>query len=512
MALAVPFLFRPPRSTAQALLQVTLIIVAVALLCIPLADLQLHQVAPWHELGLIAEGVVTPHWQDPASLLEATGLTVAFALLAVTLAAPLGLLMAIYFHWRWLRITAAAIRSVHELFWGLLFMQVFGLSAVTGLLAILIPYCGVFAKVFAEIIEQQPRQPVSTIDPASSRLLRHAYSLVPQALASMLHYVRYRFECALRSSAILGFIGLPTLGFHLETAFKQGQYSQAAAVLWVFLLMIATVRYWLRPWLVIPWLLLSLWLLPSNPVPVSLDLAWQFVSVDIWPSALREGDWSRFGHWLWQLLSEQALPGILETLYLTQMALALTALIILLCWPLASRRTASQPVWFGGRFLLLILRSTPEMILAFVFLLLFGPSGLPAVLALALHNGGLIAFLIANGNDVDHRQQQRPDDPHRLLRLAYLDNPRQYPAMLALLFYRWEVIMRESAMMGILGIATLGFYIDSAFSEIRFDRAFFLIVITALLNIGVDAVSRRLRARYLPQVSRSSDDNLAAEA
>jgi phosphonate transport system permease protein len=51
--------------------------------------------------------------------------------------------------------------------------------------------------------------------------------------------------------------------------------------------------------------------------------------------------------------------------------------------------------------------------------------------------------------------------------------------------YRWEVILRESAILGLLGAATLGFYIDSAFEEIRFDRAVLLIIVTALLNIGV---------------------------
>ena len=65
--------------------------------------------------------------------------------------------------------------------------------------------------------------------------------------------------------------------------------------------------------------------------------------------------------------------------------------------------------------------------------------------------------------------------------------------MLALLFYRWEVILRESAILGLLGVATLGFYIDSAFEEIRYDRAFLLIVVTAFLNILVDGASRRLR-------------------
>lgn len=43
---------------------------------------------------------------------------------------------------------------------------------------------------------------------------------------------------------------------------------------------------------------------------------------------------------------------------------------------------------------------------------------------------------------------------------------------------------------------TLGFYVGSAFEEIRFDRAMVLIAITALLNIGIDSLSRRIR-RYL---------------
>ena len=53
--------------------------------------------------------------------------------------------------------------------------------------------------------------------------------------------------------------------------------------------------------------------------------------------------------------------------------------------------------------------------------------------------------------------------------------------------------MRESAIMGVLGIATLGFFIDSAFEEIRFDKAFFLILVAAMLNVVVDSVSRRVR-------------------
>ena len=88
-----------------------------------------------------------------------------------------------------------------------------------------------------------------------------------------------------------------------------------------------------------------------------------------------------------------------------------------------------------------------------------------------------------------------------LNRYAYEVLPRVYRPMLALLFYRWEVIMRETAILGILGITTLGVYVDSAFADLRFDRAIFLIAITALLNIAVDAISRSVRVRLRLQTS-----------
>jgi len=116
---------------------------------------------------------------------------------------------------------------------------------------------------------------------------------------------------------------------------------------------------------------------------------------------------------------------------------------------------------------------------------------LPAIIALSLHNGGIIAHLVGRFTDALPTGAQR-------LRVAdryfYEVLPQVYPQFLAFLFYRWEVILRETAILGMLGIATLGFYVDSAFADIRFDRAVVLILVTAALNIAVDAVSRRVRA------------------
>ncbi len=56
-------------------------------------------------------------------------------------------------------------------------------------------------------------------------------------------------------------------------------------------------------------------------------------------------------------------------------------------------------------------------------------------------------------------------------------------------------MLRETAVLGLLRIPTLGFYIDSSVAEFRFDRTALLLLATVLLNLGVDALSRTLRQR-----------------
>jgi phosphonate transport system permease protein len=225
--------------------------------------------------------------------------------------------------------------------------------------------------------------------------------------------------------------------------------------------------------------------------PVNASFIWQFFTQDLWPVPLQQGDLSGTLSWYGRVVSDEVIPALIQTIAITQAALVLSGVLALMWYPFASRWLVGR-FSLVGRFKLLILRSVPELMLAYLFMLLFGPSALPAIFALALHNGGLIAFLLANHSE-DAADNQRIDSASGVVRYFYQDLPQRYPAFLALLFYRWEVIMRESAIMGVLGIATLGFFIDSAFEEIRFDKAFFLILVAAMLNVVVDSVSRRVR-------------------
>ena len=484
---------RPP----SALRTTSLVFVAIAVACVLLADLEISTLDPWTELARMGHGLVTPDFGSSEELFESLLYTVAFALLGVFFGNVFGFLLALVFEWRVVRVGCALVRAVHELFWALIFLQVLGLTPWTGILAIGIPYAGIIAKVYAEILEEADPAPMRALPYGTSRVSAFLFARMPDALTHFRSYSLYRLECGLRSSAVLGFVGLPTLGFHLESAFAQGFYSQAGALLIVFWVVIATIRGWLRRSLLPLYLLAAMWVLPSGSA-VSSASAWQFFTHDIIPHPLRIAEQidasTLLATWAWlrMLLLEQALPGIYDTVVLTMIALLVTALLTLLMFPLVSVRLFGRWGSRAGHVVLVIIRSTPEYVLAYVFLQLLGPSMLPAIIALSLHNGGIIGHLVGRFTDT---LTMRADSARGVNLYFYEVLPRVYPQFLAFLFYRWEVIMRETAILGMLGISTLGFFIDSAFADIRFDRAVVLIAITALLNIVVDMISRRVRAR-----------------
>jgi phosphonate transport system permease protein len=177
-------------------------------------------------------------------------------------------------------------------------------------------------------------------------------------------------------------------------------------------------------------------------------------------------------------------------------------------FPFICRRFAGR---FGqplGRIALVVVRSTPEYMLVYVLLQLFGPSMLPAIIALGLHNGAIIAHLLGRQSEGLH-EGLRADAPRGLDLYTYELLPRVYGSFLALCFYRWEIIVRESAILGLLGVATLGFYVDKAIQEIRVDRAVLLLLVTIFATHLIDLASRALRARLGIQslaVRRAADD------
>ncbi len=474
----------------------SLLFLVSALLCLAVADIAVTALNPWTEMLRLARGILRP---DILSI-EAWSVvwTVAFAVVGVGIGATAGFLLAIAFpHFAAVRVSAMVLRSIHELFWALLLIQVFGLGPATGVLAIAIPYTGIFAKVFAEMIEEADLAAVRVLPHGTPAISAFAFARLPEVAERFKTYTLYRLECGLRSTLVLGFVGLPTVGFHLEGYFKQGKYAEAAALLGVFYLLIGTRRLWARP-AAVPLLLIgSLLLLPEGiGGGSSLSNLVRFVTHDIVPAPLRTGDltslatWSAFAAWLQPIVWNKVLPGAWNTIVLAQIALVGMGILALLLFPLVSRQFVGRIGQPAGRVLLVVVRSTPEYMLAYVLLQLLGPSMLPAIIALAVHNGAIVGYLMGRHADA---LDYRADAPKGLNLYAYDTAPRLYGQFLAYNLYRWEIIVRESAIFGILGVATLGYYVDAAISELRFDVAIVLILATVGLCALIDGLSRRLR-------------------
>lgn len=475
-----------------ATVRVSLVFFAIALVALVFSDISITAANPWRDLGRFFLGVITPDFFSYEGLMTALIRTLAFAFVGVGLGSVFGFALALAYRWRAVRLSSAFVRAIHELFWALIFLQFFGFHPLTGVLAIAIPYTGIFAKVYSEMLDEVDPLAARVVPKGTSSLITYLYARLPQCWEQIRAYTLYRLECGLRSSAILGFVGLPTLGFYLEASFSQGLYSEAGAMLILFYAIIATIPLWVRRTTLPVYLAASPFLLGEG-FPIIWGNVERFFTQDIVPSPVRNGEgWSGLWDWMADLLVTQALPGLWNTLILTQIALVATGLLALLAFPLISRHFGGPVRRTSGHVFLVVMRSTPEYVLAYILLQLWGPSMLPAVVALALHNGGIIGHLLGRHSS---GLLLRPDAPGGFNRYSYELVPRLYRSFLALLFYRWEIIMRETAILGILGIYTLGFYVDSAIQNIQFDRALVLIVLTAILNIGIDKLSRVIRGR-----------------
>ncbi|GAA3548842.1 ABC transporter permease [Zobellella aerophila] len=476
---------------ARAMVHSSLLFVLLALLCLPWADLSITALDPWSELARLGAGLLLPSLPEAATLFSAIANTLAFALQGVALGALLGLGLAAGYRHAGLRRLSASLRAVHELFWALLFIQLLGLSAPAGVLAIALPYAGTFAKIYGELFEEADPAPEQALAPGMGRWSRLLFIQLPLCWRQMATYTGYRLECGIRSSAVLGFIGLPTLGYHLESLLRQGFYGEAASFFYALVLIIASIKWWLRPRLVPFYLLVSLLWLPPL-ASLNWALMARFFTEDIVPAPLRVGDWAGLWPWLGGLWQGQIAPGLFNTLVLALLSLVVTAWLALLWFPAISRRFGYRLSRTTSHWWLVLMRSLPEYLLAFIGMLLLGPGMLPAILALSLHNGAIIAHLLGHHLNT---LVLREDAVRGVNLYCFEVLPRLYRVFMAYSLYRFENLIRETAILGMLGIPTLGFFIDSAFSEFRFDRAMMLLLVCAGLNILVDALARRLRRR-----------------
>ena len=197
-------------------------------------------------------------------VVQAVGRTLAFALAAMGLSLVLGLPLACLASdafWSevargrspWLaravqvatRVAIALLRSVHELLWAVVFLAALGLNTAAAVMALTLPFAGTLAKVFSEVIDEAPGRAATALRGLGARSLAvFGLGRLPFALPDGAAYAFYRFECAVRSAAVLGFFGYPTLGYHLNLAFGDVRYEEVWTYLYALLALVLAFEAW----------------------------------------------------------------------------------------------------------------------------------------------------------------------------------------------------------------------------------------------------------------------------
>jgi phosphonate transport system permease protein len=247
----------------------------------------------------------------------------------------------------------------------------------------------------------------------------------------------------------------------------------------------------------------------------------RFLTKDIIPYPIRESgfEWGTLWTWTSELFLDRGLDAALATLAISVLAIVLAMLLSWIFAPLAANNLATRRPFdaapgadglpwralrFTTRAVMILLRSVPEYVLAFLLLAVLGPNhAWPAVLALALHNSGILGRLgaetIENLEPAPLRTLTALGAPRRSVLVAGVF-PLALGRYLLYFFYRFETCIREATVLGMLGVVSLGFYISDARSKMYYDEMLFLILLGAAIVLLSDLLSATAR-RYLRAAS-----------
>lgn len=430
--------------------------------------------------------------------------------------------------WLATRVLLNVMRSVPELVWALVLVRALGMGPAAGVLAIAVSYAGVLGKVFAEIFESAPRGPARALAGAGAPpLASFAFGLLPPSVPLLASYTLYRLDCALRASAVLGLVGAGGLGTQLELSIKMLAYDEVATMVIALFALVAGVD------------LLSQLVRRSiresrGPFPVgvaALRVRLAFLAV---AAAAAAGSVAVLDLPLRELLSLEApravgaffasswppaldprflrslLPAALETLAVSVLGTAIAAgLGLALAWPAArlrppeggrARRAALAAISWLARAALNLGRTLPELLWALVLVLAVGLGPFAGALALGIHTAGVLGRLYAEA------LEEVPDAPAAALRstgasgaaaAVFAVLPQAFPQLVAYTLYRWEVNIRASAVLGVVGAGGIGKLLHVSLNLFHQHDTLTLVVAIVLLVTGVDLLSGALRRRIL---------------
>jgi phosphonate transport system permease protein len=350
-------------------------------------------------------------------------------------------------------------------------------------------------------------------------------------------------------------VGIPTIGYEIKTAYEDGHYHEIWSYVYALLIVVVLFEAWGAK---VRGLLTKgtpsrvgeekgqslselwqgrgrSWFLRFSVATLTVGIAAGWMAEDRWgagvgweqreknldrftdemvPYPVREadGDWSVFGSWFSEKMSDGGAVALWRTFHVGTTAILLAGGLSLIGILFAARTlAASNPrgVRDGGskiRGLLgmflrgasMLARAMPEYILAFLLLRVFGPTYWVLIFALAIHNGGILLRLGAEV--IDNTKSQASEvilaqGGNRSSAYLAAMMPAGFNRLVLFLFYRWESCIREATVLGMLGVASLGFLISDAKVAFFYDEMILWVGLGAALVFVGDLTSDFVRGK-----------------
>ncbi|MEM9562621.1 MAG: ABC transporter permease subunit [Actinomycetota bacterium] len=454
---------------------------------------------------------------------DAAVITAAYAILGTALSLVIGVVAALALSDllfpsgalpRLVRLLLVVPRAVHEVVWALLLIQILGFDPLVPVLAIGLPFGAVTAKVFAETIDEADRGPYLVLRASGARRLTAlAYGVLPSIRGELLSYGFYRFECSVRSAAVLGVVGAGGLGFQLDLSFESLRYREIWTLILALMVLSGAVEAWSsivrrsrhpRAGQVSLGLVLAL-----------VPLSWLWVGLDprrLWSARSRDLGADLAG----RLVPPRAGPegwgelvlASVDTAAMSVLALLVAIVGALVLGPLAARpvgpavvrsRAAAAARWSArivAAAALLLFRAVPAPVWAFLAVLVLFPGLWPGAVALGVATLGVLGRLFAEAiEDRDHRPATalRTLGAGSVTTFFYGTLPAASARLVALALYRWEVVVRETVVVGVVGAGGIGQLINDHLAARDFAAVTGAVLGLLVVTAAIDAVSRRLR-------------------